>query len=80
MRPDPTCSKLSAPPSAGRNRPEATVDLDGLLDDYRPPRFNTSARMQMDSESERFVLEQQDALSAFAPTPTLQMRIAPPCF
>ena len=50
---------------------EATVDLDGLLDDYRPPRFNTSAaRMQMDSESERFVLEQQDALSAFAPTPT----------
>ena len=46
---------------------DATGDLSGLLDDYSPPPFNTTAaRLQMDGESTRFLEDQQAALSAFA--------------
>ena len=45
----------------------ASSGVSGLLDDYRPPSFNTSAaRSQMDGEAERFLDEQAEALSAFA--------------
>jgi hypothetical protein len=42
-------------------------NVDGLLDDYKPPQFNTTAaRAQMEGETERFLQEQKGALSAFA--------------
>ena len=43
----------------------ASSGVSGLLDDYRPPSFNTFARSQMDGEA-GFLDEQAEALSAFA--------------
>ena len=39
----------------------------GILDDYQPPRFNTSeARHQMEGVSDRFLNEEESALNSFA--------------
>ena len=49
-----------------------TGGVGGLLDDFTPPPFNTSAaRTVMEGESARFLHEQRQALSAFATQSTL---------